>query len=64
MADRLPLIVDSTTSTIHELPVGDNIDVGFGHITNVNGIGATNPNMTGIAIQNNVRSGNLLATIS
>ena len=65
MADRLPLIVDSTTSTIHELPVGDNIDVGFGDITNVNGIGATNANITGIAtIQTLIASGVDLAPIT
>lgn len=65
MADRLPLIVDSTTSTIHELPVGDNIDVGFGDITNVNGIGATNANITGVAtIAQLVASGVDLAPIT
>ena len=65
MADRLPLIVDSLTNTIKELPVGDNIDAGFGNITNLNGIGATSINITGIAtIQTLVASGVDLAPIT
>tara|TARA_B100000073_G_C23738161_1_gene572908 strand:- start:612 stop:2297 length:1686 start_codon:yes stop_codon:yes gene_type:complete len=65
MADRLPLIVDSLTSTIKELPVGDDIDVGFGNIKNVNGIGATSINITGVAtIAQLVASGVDLAPIT
>ena len=65
MADRLPLIVDSLTNTIKELPVGDDIDAGFGNIKNLNGIGATSINVTGVAtIAQLVASGVDLAPIT
>ena len=35
MANRLPLIVNSDTEQIQELPVGDNLDIGNGDIVNV-----------------------------
>ena len=35
MADRIPLIVNSLTEQIQELPVGDNLDIGNGDVVNV-----------------------------
>ena len=35
MANRLPLIVNSDTEQIQELPIGDNLDIGDGDIVNV-----------------------------
>ena len=54
MADRYPLIVDSSTSTVKELPSGDNLDLAGSGITNVVSIAATNINISGVAtFQNN-----------
>jgi len=35
MTNRLPLIINSDTEQIQELPVGDNLDIGDGDIVNV-----------------------------
>lgn len=49
MADRIPLIVDSTTNQIKELPVGDRLDIGGAHVIGATGIAATDLNVTGVA---------------
>jgi hypothetical protein len=41
MADRFPLIVDSTTQTIKELPSGDNLDLTGSSIVNASSIDVT-----------------------
>lgn len=41
MTDRVPLIVDTSTSRIAELQVGDNLDLGNSNIVNVNQLTAT-----------------------
>jgi len=49
MADRFPLIVDTSTNTIKEIPTGDNLNlIGCG-LVNVSGLGVTNANLTGVA---------------
>lgn len=54
MADRFPLIVDSTTGTVKELPSGDNLNLSGSNVVNVGNIGASgnisgaNINVTGI----------------
>ena len=54
MADRYPLIVDSSTSTVKELPSGDNLDLANSGLTNVVSIAVTNINISGVAtFQNN-----------
>ena len=49
MADRIPLIVDSSTNQIKELPVGDQLDIGGAHVIGATGIGVTDLNVTGVA---------------
>jgi len=46
MTDRYPLIVAS--STVQELPSGDNLDLTLSGIVNATGIGASNVNVSGI----------------
>ena len=41
MADRFPLILNNTSSTIQELPAGDNLDLAGSNISNVSSILAT-----------------------
>ena len=49
MADRYPLIVDSSTGTVKELESGDNLDLKESGIVNVVSIAATNIDISGIA---------------
>jgi len=49
MADRFPLIVDSSTQQIKELAASDNLDLTSSSITNASNIDATNLNISGIA---------------
>ena len=49
MADRIPLIVDSSTNQIKELPIGDRLDIGGAHVIGATGIGVTDLNVTGVA---------------
>lgn len=49
MADRFPLIVDSSTQQIKELAASDNIDLSSSSIVNATSIGSTNLNITGVA---------------
>ena len=49
MADRFPLVVDSSNSNIKELPSGDNLDLtGSGIVTSSNGNILLTPNGTGV----------------
>jgi hypothetical protein len=48
MANRFPLIVDSSSLTIKELVADDNLDLANSGIVNVTSIGATNINVTGV----------------
>lgn len=47
MADRYPLIVDSSTSTVKELPSGDNLNLSGSGIVNVSNIETTTGIFTG-----------------
>lgn len=42
MANRFPLIVDSNSTQIKEIPSGDNLDLSFSGIVNAGDIGANN----------------------
>ena len=48
MANRFPLIVDSSSQTIKELVADDNLDLASSGIVNVTSIGATSINVTGV----------------
>ena len=48
MANRFPLIVDSSSLAIKELVASDNLDLASSGIVNVTSIGATNINVTGV----------------
>lgn len=48
MANRFPLIVDSSSQSLKELVASDNLDLASSGIVNVTSIGATNINVTGI----------------
>ena len=48
MANRFPLIVDSSSLSIKELVASDNLDLASSGIVNVTSIGATNINVTGV----------------
>ncbi len=48
MANRFPLIVDSSSQSIKELVASDNLDLASSGIVNVTSIGATNISVTGI----------------
>jgi len=49
MADRFPLVVDSSNNNIKELPSGDNLDLtGSGIVTSSNGNIALTPNGSGV----------------
>lgn len=46
MADRFPLIVDSTTGTVKELPSGDNLNLSGSNVVNTGNINATSISAT------------------
>ncbi len=48
MANRVPLIVDTSTLYIKELPTGDNLDLTGSGIVGLTGIGGTTGNFSGI----------------
>mgnify|MGYP003327431424 FL=1 len=49
MADRFPLVVDSSNNNIKELPSGDNLDLtGSGIVTSSNGNISLTPNGSGV----------------
>jgi hypothetical protein len=48
MATRVPLIVDTSTLYIKELPVGDSLDLSGSGLTQITAIGATTGNFSGI----------------
>jgi hypothetical protein len=48
MANRVPLIVDTSTLYLKELPVGDNLDLTGSGIVGLTGIGGTTGNFSGI----------------
>jgi hypothetical protein len=48
MANRFPLIVDSSSQEIKELVADDNLDLASSGIVNVTSIGATSINVTGV----------------
>lgn len=48
MANRVPLIVDTSTLFIKELPTGDNLDLTGSGIVGLAGVGGTTGNFTGI----------------
>ena len=57
MANRFPLIVDSSSQEIKELVADDNLDLASSGIVNVTSIGATNINVTGIVTATTFRVG-------
>lgn len=48
MANRVPLVVDTSTLYIKELPVGDNLDLSGSGIVGLSGVGGTSANFSGI----------------
>lgn len=52
MADRYPLIVDSSTSTVKELPSGDNLNLQGSGVVNAGDISATSVNVTSFTATN------------
>ena len=48
MANRVPLVVDTSTLYIKELPSGDNLDLTGSGVVGLSGLGATTANFTGI----------------
>ena len=61
MANRFPLILNTTDSTIQELPSGDNLDLSGSNISNVGNITGTSINASMNA--NNLTSGTISSTI-
>ena len=57
MANRFPLIVDSSSLAIKELVADDNLDLTNSGIVNATSIGATNINVTGIVTATTFRVG-------
>lgn len=49
MADRYPLIVDSSTNTVKEIPSGDNLNLSGSSIVNANTVSATNVVTSGVS---------------
>lgn len=63
MTDRIPLIVNSGTAQLQELPSGDSLDLTNSSITNATSIAANSAIISGnTTITGNVTSGNVLAT--
>ena len=52
MADRIPLIVDSSSNQVKELPAGDNLDLGNAGLTNVGSVNATDVTINGVSFNN------------
>lgn len=48
MANRVPLVVDTSTLYIKELPTGDNLDLTGSGIVGLSGVGGTSANFSGI----------------
>jgi len=48
MANRVPLVVDTSTLYIKELPTGDNLDLTGSGVVGLSGLGATTGNFSGI----------------
>lgn len=57
MANRFPLIVDSSSLSLKELVADDNLDLTNSGIVNATSIGATNINVTGIVTATTFRVG-------
>ena len=62
MANRFPLIVDSSSLAIKELVASDNLDLASSGIVNVTSIGATNINVTGIVTVTSIGATNINVT--
>jgi hypothetical protein len=62
MANRFPLIVDSSALQIKELPANDNIDLSDSGIVNATSIGATTINISGISTLGIVTSNNIYSS--
>ena len=52
MANRIPLVVDTTDKKIKELPVGDNLDLGGSGLTNVGTVNATDVRINNVSFNN------------
>ena len=52
MANRIPLVVDTTDKKINELPVGDNLDLGGSGLTNVGTVNATDVRINNVSFNN------------
>lgn len=52
MANRIPLVVDTTENKIKELPVGDTLDLGGSGVTNVGTINATDIRINNVSFNN------------
>ena len=59
MANRFPLIYNSSAGQIQELAVNDNIDLTDSGIVNVTSIGATNINVVGVVTASSFVDGNV-----
>lgn len=62
MANRIPLIVNSTEQLIKELPVGDDLDLANSSIVNLNNVTAGNVTTTGLSVGGNVTFTNVTVT--
>ena len=62
MANRFPLIVDSSSQSLKELVASDNLDLASSGIVNVTSIGATNINVTGIVTATSIGATNINVT--
>ena len=62
MANRFPLIVDSSSQSLKELVASDNLDLASSGIVNVTSIGATNINVTGIVTVTSIGATNINVT--
>lgn len=65
MANRFPLTINTTSSTIEELPAGDNLDLSGSNISNVGnitttGIDSGNSSITNVVISNTANIANLV----
>ena len=63
MTNRIPLIVNSSTAQLQELPSGDALDLANSSIVNANAIAANSLAISGnTTVTGNISSGNVLAT--
>lgn len=64
MANRIPLVANSSTNQIQELPVLDNLDLSQSGIVNAVSIASTSLNISGVGTFNTVNSASINASSS